>query len=958
MYKRWRVYSTFLTGFLIGLAYALLLSNPLSLDAVSTQDGAGHFGLEEWQTLVLVFSGIFGGVIYAIVIDGTVEMPRYVANQGALFKAGLFGDILLGIAGAFVLELLLPSELSGFASEGLSPETFNGTAIAATGILGGYGGRAILKFSLERFFQYAGALDETRAEARIEKHRVPEEGSFESSGKFSEVAVEDTSAGASDQALSLIDQIDNHIRDGLSEREWVRLNQQLQSASTAVRQEVFAALVDLQQIAVGKKLTSAQLQRMIPLWEGLIALEPDSHRYYAQLALVYKDLEPPDYGRALAASNSAIAHRGPLAIGQPWQYELQRAAVNIQQMQAQSTHFDLNFDLATPQQEAILADLLAIKEVYNLDSILRVANAQQIPGPVLNWLRHNQTLLAKREETRSLITSLRPILQGSPLRPAGARSSPVVQAPEVGPEADPEKKRAASLETSPPNAEKMPATVASSSVLPDNPQGILFPQIYSALGRCYDILQLDPFNISGSAKTTGVFNFYPGEAFPAMDEGETIWIPRSTRYIPGSKGSLRASTQTSILYTERDVQKLFASTLGGVAMQLLGTVLPFSLSASYGTFRQERKIEKSVYAFTKAEYVDYALKIPWESAQGLHLNEMFRDVVAQLPLTATDDYFNLIENFGTHVSTQVEFGGLVHHRFRLSQSVYAEATERGANVAIEAQKIFQAKYANERQSSTFQEIADSSEALDFCGGVAKENIHDWFDTIKGDPAPIHLDLMPLYELLDQTFFPQDDQILTKRSLLAEATQRYLEQNSQTLTWELWPSVAVGGNGGEGFFDIDLAPNLIEANQARFGNSRVTEVRVWIKNWIERVQIVLEGDTAPLSGHGSEEGDLKILRLDPGDYITAAYVRPGSPRKIVVDRGTYVGSLSLHTHQGKVWTVGIPNSRAIALDIPEGYQVIGFHGRCGKYIDKLGVISMPIPAPADNQAHKTLGEVGT
>jgi hypothetical protein len=948
MYKRWRVYSTFLTAFLIGLAYALLLSNPLSLEVANPLNGANQFGLEEWQTLVLTFSGILGGVIYTIVINGKVEMPCYVANQGALFSAGLFGDILLGIAGAFVLELLLPAELSGFvASEGLSPATFNGTAIAATGILGGYGGRAVLKFSLERFFQYAGVLDETRAEARIEKNRVSEGGSFESSGKFSEVAVEDTSAGSSDQALSLIEQIDYYIQDGLGEREWAILTQQLQAASAAVRQEVFTALVDLRQIVAKEKLTSAQLQRMIPLWEKLTALEPNSHRYYFQIASIQADLEPPNYAEALGALDRAIIHRGSLTIGLPWQYELQRAAVNIQQAQAQSTHFDLNFDLATPQQEAILADLLAIAKVYNLDSILRVANAQQIPGPVLNWLRHNQALLAKQAETRSLITSLRPILQGSPLRPAGTSSAPVVQTPTADPEEKLKEKSEANLEPSMPNAEKVPAPLASSSVVPDNPRGILFPQIYSALGRCYDILQLDPFNISGSAKTTGVFNFYPGEAFPAMDEGETIWIPRGTRYIPGSRGSLQASTQTSILYTERDVQKLFASTLGGVAMQLLGAVLPFSLSASYRTFRQERKTEKSIYAFTKAEYVHYALKIPWESAPGLHLNEMFRDAVAQLPLTATDDYFNLIENFGTHVSTQVEFGGLVHHRFRLSQSVYAAATERGANVAIEAQKIFQAKYANEQKSSTFQEIADSSDALDFCGGIAKANIHDWFDTIKGDPAPIHLALMPLHELLDKIFFSQDAQILTKRSLLAEATQRYLGQNSQTIAWELWPSVAVGGNGGEEFCDIDLTPNLIEANQARLETAQITEVRVWIKNWIERVQTVLEGDVAPLPGHGSEEGDLKILRLDPGDYITAAYVMPGSPQKIVVDRGTYVGSLKLHTHQGKVWTVGIPDSRAISLDIPEGYQVIGFHGRCGKYIDKLGVISMPVPAQVEN-----------
>ena len=164
MYKRWRVYSTFLTGLAIGLLYALLLGNPWSDTA----------GIIEWPILVLSFSGIFGGIIYAIVINGEVEMPRFLVDRGGVFEAGLFGDILIGIAGAFILELILPSSLSVInptepdTAAVLDQTRLQGSAIAATGLIGGYGGRAIVKFSLERFFKHTGTLDEFRANAFLQ----------------------------------------------------------------------------------------------------------------------------------------------------------------------------------------------------------------------------------------------------------------------------------------------------------------------------------------------------------------------------------------------------------------------------------------------------------------------------------------------------------------------------------------------------------------------------------------------------------------------------------------------------------------------------------------------------------------------------------------------------------------------------------------------------------------------
>ncbi len=1011
-----------MTGLCIGLAYALLIRTPLS----SENEPTYLFGSFEWRVLVLTFSGILGGVIYTIMVDGHIEMPRYVEGKGALFEAGLFGDILLGIAGAFILQLLLPAEWSVMSDtaadlEAAGSQVLGGSAIAATGIVGGYGGRALIQFSLERFFKYTGTLDEVRASSILRRRAAIEAREAElATGEVidgsvvsgldqvqTEVLIQDltqdaaqngtiTGTAASADVIALIEAVDRYIQVDIPESDWQaigqKLSQQLRKVSLSVRQEVFAAIVDLRQaggsafdqpgdrlsnqpgtseLGISRssisepvtrepvtdksgtdksvatelaeeltiELTEAQLRRTAIVLEALSQLDSDNHEIDYQLGLVYKDiaedgLDPGDNkllkDKAIGTFSRAIARRGPLAIGGPWQYELARALVNIQAGisgaqgsadDATSSALEDSADLAGVGQSAILSDLLAIARIYNLETFLKAAKTQKIPTLVIGWLRRNRTLLEQQVETRSLIASLDPILV-------------------------------------PPH---LPPPARQQDSIPDNPQGIRFPLIYSTLGQCYDILHLDPFDLIGSAKKARIFHFYPGEAQPVLDEGNPFWIPKNTRYLPGSKGSLSASTQTDILRTEADIQKLFSTTLGGTlgsaVAKLAGVILPFSLSASYGKFKQERKAQKSVYAFTKAEYVHYALDLLLGPVETLHLDLAFRQSVARLPLNAaTYAYLDFIDSFGTHFSTQVKFGGRVHHRLRLLHSTYSSVIRRGIDVATEAKKVFQAKYTNDSQGGTYHEIAESSETLDFCGGIAQENIHDWFNTIKADPAPIHVDLLPLYDLLNTTFFPQDSQIARKRSLLAAATETYLERNSQPAAWEPWSSVAVGGSGGSPFSDIDLASSLQAVNQARYQQAQVSAVKVWIKNWIECVQIVLDEQTVPppalLSAHGSEDGELAILHIDPGDYITGVEVMSASPQKLIVERGPYVGSLRLYTHRGKVWTVGTPDDEPVTLDIPDGHQVVGFHGRLGRYIDQLGVISMPV-APRRNASYRTV-----
>lgn len=949
MYKRWRVYSTFLTGLFIGLLYALLIGESWPFAASNT------VGIVEWPVLVLAFSGILGGIIYAIVVNGEVEMPRFVIDRGGVFKAGLFGDILLGIAGAFILELLLPASWSAIdvlnsetvtdATSTLNFTGFQGSAIAATGIIGGYGGRAIIKFSLERFFKYTGTLDEFRANAILQQQaqRSTQPSSRRSQPQIIELeaAAPDVDEHAAALTEQLIEQIDRYVQSGLSEGDRTKLTLQLQSEPDPVRQAVALALVELRE-EIADNLSNDQLQRMSGLFDVLIQASHNEYTLYYQQALIRTALTPPAYAEALAALDKAIALRGPLDIGQPWQYELHRAVINIEQAQATST----DFTISAPAQAAILNDLETIAQIYNLETILQAADKQQIPKPVINWIRHNPALLEERKALRSLLPAVRSIIFDDPLRPIGTLPEPPIS--------DASSTASSDLETTTtsPTLNNQPIDSQSEEFEHSHShfQDEVFPEIFSALGRCYDILSLDPFNIlSGeSAKTTRVFDFYPQEARSELDEGETIFIPKGTRYIPGSSGQMQVSSQSNLLYTESDVQRMLASTLGATLTRLVGAIIPFSLSASYAKFKRDRTTKKKVYAFTKAEYVHYTLALDRQQSAGLHLNKTFRHAVAQLPLSATYEYLNFINDFGTHAAIQVQFGGLFHHRYCLTKSSYASMVQAGGNVSIEAKRAFEAKYERKRQGSTLKEFSDSSEVYDFCGGMKKENIHDWFSTIKADPAPIHLELMPLHELLNSRFFPADEQIIKKRSLLDTATQTYLEKNSDTISWELWPSSTVGSNEGEMFSDIDLSPTALAANESRYKNARVKEVRIWINNWVEGVQIVLEGDMPPFPVRGREEGDLKVLRLDPDDYITAIFIRAPSTDRIIGGREIYLGSIRVQTHKQRDWIVGKSDPRAIALDIPEGYQVVGFHGRSGKRIEKLGVISIPLSQPASGE----------
>lgn len=948
MYKRWRVYSTFLTGFLIGLIYTLILSGlpPVTPGTEATK----AFDLLDWQVLILAFSGIMGGVIYSIVVDGHVEMPRFIANKGDKFEAGLFGDILLGIAGAFILEALLPSSLTN-----ADPEQSSSIALAATGIIGGYGGRAILRFALNRFFKLSGELPETIDSSTI---------TFEPD--VLEANIEESTT-ASDRTFQLITRIDDYIFTGSTEVERIVLIRALAEANAETLQQVFEALVDLREEVPAHSLTYEQGQRMLTFHEQLLAREPEEHGCLIEMALLCRDLDPPDYSKALTCLDRAITLRGPLTIGKPWHYELNRAAIRIQQA-SKTTRVS---DFSPSVQESIIADLLAIAQVYNLETVLQAAREQQIPAPVEDWLRLNQTYLATRDDTRTVAEAvsralgLRPVATSAEDTQSVVVGSPDEETPElylppmvVTPQSvDPGEsitngQKPVEAGTVPVDESDLVSTtgheieVETDYRVPiPNPKGKTFETIFNALGQCYDILYLDPFKISNTDKQRRVFNFYKGEAVKEQDEGIQFWIPKGTIFSSINAGGFENTSNTEILYTEADEQRALSGGLSGLAASLVGMFMPFSLSASFTNIRQERRQERSIYAFSKAEYLDFSLRLPTSSWRDLHLDPQFRKAVELLPhLDDQRSYESFIKTFGTHMSKKVEFGGLVHHQIRLNESTYASVVKRGGDFKAEAAKIFKANFSGASEASTFEEVRSHSEKLRFCGGIAKENVYDWFPTVKDDPTPVNLDLFPLHDLFTSELFPRDAFILEKRAILAKATKFYLEQKSPQPKWELWPSIVAGGSGGEAYTDIEITPNRLEANRDEFEYARISEIRVWSGACIDGIQIILEkqgSDELSFPLHGNKNDNLSTLRLDPGDYVCKMEIASGKPGARFI-RDHVVLALKITTESGAELLVGnLDSGQRVSLDIPPDFQVIGFHGRCGKYVDSLGVISIPV-----------------
>ena len=148
--------------------------------------------------------------------------------------------------------------------------------------------------------------------------------------------------------------------------------------------------------------------------------------------------------------------------------------------------------------------------------------------------------------------------------------------------------------------------------------------------------------------------------------------------------------------------------------------------------------------------------------------------------------------------------------------------------------------------------------------------------------------------------------------------------SYTLNSSLRASDFFGGPHGTAFNDADDLPATPAPRTLTLRGA----------NRLDAVSLTHDGGTALT--HGGTGGTATSLTLASGEHLTSVKLTQGQK-----DGRTRIFSASFTTDRNRTLSAGTATSAAKTFTAPSGWQIVGFTGRAGGEIDKLGVIYAPI-----------------
>ncbi|WP_210584477.1 jacalin-like lectin [Streptomyces sp. GESEQ-35] len=148
--------------------------------------------------------------------------------------------------------------------------------------------------------------------------------------------------------------------------------------------------------------------------------------------------------------------------------------------------------------------------------------------------------------------------------------------------------------------------------------------------------------------------------------------------------------------------------------------------------------------------------------------------------------------------------------------------------------------------------------------------------------------------------------------------------SYTVNSSLKASDFFGGPHGTAFNDADDLPATLSPRTLTLrGGSR-----------LDAVSLTHDGGTT--LSHGGTGGTAASLTLASGEHLTSVKLTQGQK-----DSRTRIFSAAFTTDKGRTLTSGTATSDTKTFTAPSGRQIVGFTGRAGDEIDKLGVLYAPI-----------------
>ncbi|HEX5276057.1 MAG TPA: ricin-type beta-trefoil lectin domain protein [Fluviicoccus sp.] len=134
---------------------------------------------------------------------------------------------------------------------------------------------------------------------------------------------------------------------------------------------------------------------------------------------------------------------------------------------------------------------------------------------------------------------------------------------------------------------------------------------------------------------------------------------------------------------------------------------------------------------------------------------------------------------------------------------------------------------------------------------------------------------------------------------------------------------VGGPHGAAFNDVSLLPV----------SPSVGKVTLRSGSRIDRVEVTLSN--GHILSHGGSGGSESSLTLGSNEYLTGLTVCTG-----VYNGNTRLYSARFITSSGRTLSGGSTTASCSTFTAPAGWQIVGFHGRSGDEVDKLGVVYAP------------------
>merc|ERR1712113_889097 len=212
----------------------------------------------------------------------------------------------------------------------------------------------------------------------------------------------------------------------------------------------------------------------------------------------------------------------------------------------------------------------------------------------------------------------------------------------------------------------------------------------------------------------------------------------------------------------------------------------FGFSSASKHIRKVTDATESIFAHVQATCSVYKLTMDWYSHPELDPN--FVAGVEFLPLEYDQGvYMSFLEEFGTHVATELTLGGRwgwqMEFEMKDYEALLVDSYSSGFNVnaAISDAGKVKANIAHSKDTSFSTRVTSkiSKNSSYNTGGTFKPDVKDWTDSVRAEPMPVHMQARDITKLFTPEFFPALDNLSTKKAHMETALSNYCSYLRET-----------------------------------------------------------------------------------------------------------------------------------------------------------------------------------